>query len=86
MEEKPWRANMKKAATKIDGDQDGEKEAGRPGSEEDGEEEEEDELAKRPWRNNMNLRETRRKSGEGKRGGRMTNLHPTDCTEQRLEK
>ena len=70
MEEKPWRANMKKDAAKREEDQDGEKEAERPGSEK--EEEEEDELAKRPWRNNMNVRETTRKSGEGKRAGRMT--------------
>ena len=72
MEEKPWRANMKKDAAKREEDQDGEKEAERPGSEKEEEEEEEDELAKRPWRNNMNVRETTRKSGEGKRAGRMT--------------
>ena len=67
MEEKPWRTNMKKVQAKREGEgEDDEKE-------EEKEEEEEaksdknddgDELAKRPWRNNM--RETIGKSAQGK--------------------
>ena len=83
MEEKPWRANMKKDASKREEDQDGEKEAERPGSEKE-EEKEEDELAKRPWRNNMNVRETTRKSGEGKRAGRMTRYDKSPSPSHRL--
>ena len=61
MEEKPWRANMKKAAPKREDRGEREEKTG-DGEEDDGEE---DELAKRPWRNNMRATTTR--SGEGRR-------------------
>ena len=61
MVEKPWRANMKKAVRKREGHE--EKTEEKPGGERDGGEE--DELAKRPWRNNMRETATTR-CDEGK--------------------
>ena len=85
MEEKPWRANMKKKAATTNGAEGGEKkeeeeeEEKRPRSEK---EDEEDELLKRPWRNNM--RETARKSAEGKHSKHAKSIPPTNCFQQPL--
>ena len=83
MEEKPWRANMKKKAATTNGAEGGEKkeEQERPRSEKE-KEEEEDELLKRPWRNNM--RETARKSAEGKHSKHARSIPPTNCFQQPL--
>ena len=83
MEEKPWRANMKKKAATTNGAEGGEKkeEQKRPRSEKE-KEEEEDELLKRPWRNNM--RETARKSAEGKHSKHARSIPPTNCFQQPL--
>ena len=58
MEEKPWRINMKKAGAKRERENDNEKEEAAESDKND------DELTRRPWRNNM--RETSGKSAEGK--------------------
>ena len=63
MEEKPWRTNMKKAGAKREREDDDEKEEDE--EEETKSDKNDDELTKRPWRNNM--RETSGKSAEGKR-------------------